>query len=158
PVTTDVMITGNLGSDSGTVITGSGSGDLAFTTADDWLTTNDRPDYGDPALAHVIQGPGALVRASMASLSVDNISWTFHVTVPAGGRIVIMTFAVQRDATDDAGAMADAMTLDMLPDTALAGADTYLTDIVNWETEAPCAVADGAACTSSTGLSGTCHT
>jgi len=100
----NVSLSTNLGSDSGTQTIATSSGDLVFDPADDFLITDDfSTTGGDPALVHVISGPNAPVRASAASLfSNDNIAVAYNVTVPAGGRVVLMHFAVQSTASEEA--------------------------------------------------------
>lgn len=132
-IATTVTISGNLGSDSSTIVTSSSSGDSSVSTADGWFATDDGGG-GDPSLAHVVQalpGTGALVEASAISISDDdNVSYTFDVTVPAGGRVLIMTFAIQ--ATTSTATETEATRLADAPDDALFGLDDDLVDIVNW--------------------------
>lgn len=157
--TTTVRIDGDLGSDGGTVLVASSSGDASFTPLDRWFTTDDSDAGGDPSLAHVVYGTGALVTPLDASAPTGFIDWTFNVTVPAGGRIAIMTFAVQ--AANRAAARAEAERLVDLPDDALLGLDEYSSDIVNFalNSTAPCeGLAELATCTTTTGTTGTCRT
>ncbi len=134
-VTTTVRVFGNLGSDSGTNLTATSSGDLSLTTADDWFGTDDSDMTGDPSLAHVYQGSGAPNPVSTVSRSGDNIAYTWNVTVPAGGRVVLMHFAVQTGSR--AAAEAEATRLSEVPDDVLEGLDDYLDDIVNWNIATP---------------------
>ena len=64
---------GDLGSDAETAVRSSSSGDLAAGAADDWFVTSDHGSSGgarndDPALAHVIDGPGGLDGADLVTL------------------------------------------------------------------------------------------
>ena len=157
-VTTTVRINGNLGSDSATQLITSSSGDTSFTPIDRWFTTDDSDGSGDPSLGHVVQGMGGLTSTTTASLSGDNLDWTFNVTVPAGGRIAIMTFAIQ--AMNRAAARAEAERLVDLPDDAIVGLDEYGSDIVNFalNSTAPCmGLPELAACMTTTGVTGTCR-
>jgi len=130
-ISTTVEVFGNLGSDGSTVVTGTSSGDSVVTAADQWFATDDSTDSGgDPSLAHVFSGTSPSVSASPVSLATDNLSYSWSVTVPAGGRVVILHFAVQ--ATDRASSMAEARRLVEVPDDALMGADPYLDDLVNF--------------------------
>ncbi len=132
PITISVEIYGNLGSDSGTVVTATSSGDTIVSAADTWFASDDGADgSGDPSLAHVFSGAAPAVSPSAISLSGDNLSYSWSVTVPASGRVVIMHFAVQ--AMTRAMAAAEAMRLEATPDTALMGADPYLDAIVNFD-------------------------
>lgn len=153
--TTTITIRGNLGSDGGTVRWAESSGSSVLGVEDDWFGTDDFDMGGDPSLAHVFQGTGGLVRAESVMLSFDNMSWSFRVTVPAGGRVAILTFAIQKPSQADARTEAEAL---VLPDaTALVGLDAYLPEIVNFPVFAPCAGADGTACTGTSGASGRCY-
>lgn len=131
-VATTVRISGNLGSDTGTVVTATSSGDTAVTTADTWFATDDASDgAGDTSIAHVFQGgPGSFVTVSAASITTDSPSWQFDVTVPAGGRIAVMFFAVQ--ATNRAASSAEAARVVALPAETLTGIEAYVGDIVNF--------------------------
>src|SRR6185312_4164292 len=73
PVTVDAQIFSNLGSDSGTRIIATSSGDKVFGTDDFWLVTDD--DDGsfpfpnsDPTLAHIFGGPNARLGVSAVNL------------------------------------------------------------------------------------------
>jgi len=131
PVSTMVEVMGNLGSDSGTVTTGSSSGDSVVSVADTWFSSDDATDAGgDPALAHVFSGSSPSVAVSAVSLSTDNLSYAWNVTVPAGGRVVIMHFAVQ--ARDRAASMVEARRIVEVPDDVLMGADDFLDETINF--------------------------
>lgn len=130
-ISTTVEVFGNLGSDGSTVVTGTSSGDSVVTAADQWFSTDDSTDSGgDPSLAHVFSGTSPPVSPSAVSLSTDNLSYSWSVTVPAGGRVVIMHFAVQSE--DRASSMVEARRLVEVPDDALMGADPYLDDLVSF--------------------------
>lgn len=133
PGATDVMTTVriycNLGSDGSEVITGTSSGDTVITNADNWVGTDDTEGSGDPSLGHVIHGDGAAVRAAITKTS-GAIEWTFNVTVPAGGRVAFLTFALQ--ARMRAPVHAEAARVVDLPSDVLTGIETYVGDIVNF--------------------------
>src|SRR5690606_28682812 len=62
PITTTVTISGNLGSDSGTTIVGTSSGDTIVSSADFWFATDDASDgAGDPSLGHVFGGSSSSI-------------------------------------------------------------------------------------------------
>lgn len=156
---TTVRIDGNLGSDGSTVLVTSSSGDSSFTPLDRWFTTDDSDATGDPSLGHVVFGTGALVTPREAAAPTGEMNWTFDVAVPPGGRVAIMTFAIQ--AANRAAARAEAERLVELPDDAILGLDEYGSDIVNFalNSTAPCmGLAELAACTTTTGVTGTCRT
>lgn len=99
-VTATVRIDGSLGADSTLVITGSSTGDVAATPADDWVTTDDSSATGgDTPTGHVIQGPNGSLRASMVTVGVvgfdDIVRWEYNVMVPAGGEVGLLTFGIQ---------------------------------------------------------------
>jgi MYXO-CTERM domain-containing protein len=133
-VTTTVAISGNLGSDGGTIITSTSSGDTSATTDDQWFATDDGGGP-DPALAHVFQGMSATITAESVSVSYDSIGYSWNVTVPAGGRIAIMHFAVMKPTQEDS--WAEAMQLAEAPDDVLVGIDDYLDDIQNFSIATP---------------------
>lgn len=110
PTGADIMATvqihGSLGADSVLEITGSSTGDVMATTADDWFTTDDNnASAGDTPTGHVMQGPNGSTRANevvaMVSGFDDILRWTFNVTVPAGGEAAILTYGIQETARAD---------------------------------------------------------
>lgn len=159
PVSASVGISGNLGSDGGTLVTASSSGDATLTTADTWVATDDAADgSGDPSLAHVFRGAGGAVTVAAVSLATDALSYVYGVTVPAHGRVAILHFAVQ--APNRATAQATATQLSMLPPETRIGADTWAPAIVNWAigwADACATGSDGTACSSWAGSAGQCR-
>ncbi|MCS6797896.1 MAG: hypothetical protein NZ898_05115 [Myxococcota bacterium] len=135
PQTLSLRIYGNLGSDGATVLHATSSADTSFTSTDLWFATDDTDGSGDPSMAHVLQGTSPRVGASEASLSADNFSWTFRTTVPAGGRVCFLSFAIQ--ARDRATSLAAARRLAEGPDDALVGLDEFFDDIVNFGLSRP---------------------
>lgn len=154
PVTTTITISGNFGSDGSTMLHATSSGDLAVDTSDLWFATDDVDDGADPSLAHVLQGSGAAITPTTVSLSVDSLVYEWTVTIPAGGRVAFLTFAVQDQ--NQALVQAEASRLAELPDDAMVGLDAYLLDIVNWIAAPRCAGAPGSACDVG-GRAGTCR-
>ncbi len=77
-----------------------------------------------PVLGFVFAGPNSSTPVA-ATHFVDQdrtVSYTWNVTVPAGQTVILMHFGVQRDVTDDAGAVAQAQALVNLTDpNALTG-------------------------------------
>lgn len=95
-ITATVTLATNLGSDSGTILVETSSDDVLFNRADDYLITDDSNDGGnDPTMVHVFSGKGAAIEPTAAALSRDNITYNFDVTVPAGGRVILMHLASQ---------------------------------------------------------------
>jgi hypothetical protein len=81
-------------------------------------------DTTRPALAHVFGGPGASIPVNAVRIQglTGSSYYRWRVTIPAGGTISLMHFAVQRDVADAAGAEAQAQALVNLSDAnALAG-------------------------------------
>lgn len=128
-VTATVRISGNLGSDTGTILRSTSSGDTMLTTADTWFNTDDGGSF-DPPLAHVFQGTSGSVRASTVTLVSDSLTYEYSVPITAGGRAVIMHFAVIQMTS--MLAQEDARYLVEVPDDTLAGADEWVDDIVNF--------------------------
>ena len=134
-VTTTVSITGNLGSDSSTFISSTSSGDTILTTSDTWFATDDVDSSGDPSLAHVFQGSSAMLAPTTVSLSSDNIDYSWNVTVPAGGQVAFLHFAVQKP--NEADSWTEAMRLVETPDDVMVGLDDYLDSIQNFGIATP---------------------
>ncbi len=137
PITVDVQIQDFLGSDSSTIVVGTSSGDTTFDVADQWIVTDDENGTSpypnsDPTLAHVMQGTGAVVPLAIATRVSDQLTYRWNgVTVPAGGRAIVMHFAAQH-FTQVQG-LAVAQRLVQLPPEALAGLDpAERADIVNF--------------------------
>ncbi|MFN7700848.1 MAG: hypothetical protein ACK5U8_23340 [Deltaproteobacteria bacterium] len=161
-VRADVRIFGNLGSDFGTTVFASSSGDTAVSTADAWFSTDDTDGSGDPSLAHVFQGDPAsspTSPATAASITRDDLEYSYAVTVPPGGRVAILSFALQ--GASQAAVQAEAARLIELPDDAVEGLDDYASDIVNFSlasfTEPCVGVPERGACTTPRGDAGSCR-
>ena len=97
PVSTTVRIETNLGSNSNTQIVQTSNGDLVLTFDDDWVVTDDWDGYGDPTVVHVFSSPDADIEPSSVSAQQgsDIVTFSFIVTVPAGGQSIIMHLASQ---------------------------------------------------------------
>lgn len=82
PISVPVDLVTNLGSNNATTIVGTSSGDSVFTTADRWIVTDDNDDdRGDPAVTHVLYGPGTpSVTPSSTGMTVFNSNGTEGVT------------------------------------------------------------------------------
>jgi hypothetical protein len=128
PVTVDAQIFSNLGSDSGTRIIATSSGDKVFGTDDFWLVTDD--DDGsfpfpnsDPTLAHIFGGPNARLSVSSVTLppsGSDNLFYRWNnLTIQPGQTVILMHFAVQHSSQPAATAAAERLV--QLPPEALVG-------------------------------------
>lgn len=135
-ISTTVRITGNFGSDGSTVVPGTSSGDTVVSTDDIWFATDDSSDGGgDPSLAHVVGGESTPFPPSVLSLSSDSLTYEWNVTVPAGGRVAILHYAIQTGNRE--ASMEEARRLVMGPDDAFVGLDDYLEAIKNWQLAVP---------------------
>jgi hypothetical protein len=131
----------NSGSDGGTGIRGTSSGDTTFDTADRWIVTSDSAGTpGDPVNTYVLFGPGSPVTPSGASQVVfscagtEGVLSTFDVSIPAGAARHLMFFN-QMNA-ENAGALTAAAEFDTNPAEGgdlLSGLDaTQLSEVLNW--------------------------
>ena len=136
PTTSDISVTveilTNLGSDGFTNIIDTSSGDTTFTTADDFIVTDDFNGGGDPTIVHAFSCDGATVEPTQVSISRDNVRYSYFVTVPAGERVIIMNFGSQNQ--NQATAAASALTLLNLEGSTLASLSSdEIDDIVNYD-------------------------
>ncbi|MCH8046464.1 MAG: VCBS repeat-containing protein [Planctomycetes bacterium] len=105
-----LTINTNLGSDGGTVLVATSSGDARFDANDNWLVTDDADGSGDPTILHVMAGPGGLGPAAASTLG-DDISYRYDLTLAPGATQIIMHFAAQSanraDAVDKAAQLVE---------------------------------------------------
>jgi hypothetical protein len=104
-ITVSVSVNGNLGSDNATrvIVAPSATDNRYAVTADNGF---------DPALAHVFAGSGAPVSATAQFVAPsDQVRYSWNVTVPAGGRVSLLHFAVQRATGNTTAAQAQAEAL-----------------------------------------------
>lgn len=99
----------NLGSDSSTVLAATSDGTGMLGANLQWFTTDDFNGSGDPSLGHVMAGVNAPIPVSAARQfasggGADAFNWDYVVTVPAGGRIIIMHFETQQSTQAAANA------------------------------------------------------
>lgn len=95
PVNHTVRIDTNLGSDSATVVVGTSDGDSVFETTDQWIVTDDADGTGDPAVTHVIAGPGASIIPSSVSYTVGFVGYEYVVPLAPEETRIIMHFGAQ---------------------------------------------------------------
>jgi len=128
PVTVDAQIFSNLGSDFGTRIIATSSGDKVFGTDDFWLVTDDDDGSSpypnsDPTLAHIFGGPNARLAVSAVNLppsGSDLLSYRWNnLTIQPGQTVILMHFAVQHSTQPAATASAERLV--QLPPEALVG-------------------------------------
>ena len=139
-IAVQVEIDSELGSNGGTLIISSSSGDTILDASDDYFTSDDGSDGGeDPSLAHVFSCDGASVEPTNIeqnfqnqATELDQIRYTFNVNVPANGRVIIMHFSSQNE--DRVTAAASAQSLLSLQGSALSGLSSdEMSDIVNFD-------------------------
>ena len=102
--TVTVKVQGNLGSNNVTEIVATSNGDTTFTTADDYLLTDDNcVSSCDPAVGLLFANRNDVVRPVSVSLySSDDYYVTHQLTIPAGERRILMSYAVQNYNRDTA--------------------------------------------------------
>lgn len=106
PIMATVSMSGNFGSDDGTTVEATSSGDTTFDTQDRWLITDGDPD--DPINTTVWFGPGSPAETPSAAVvgtpGIDEVSADFEVTVPAGATRYLMFFSQLSDTVGAAEA------------------------------------------------------
>ena len=149
PITVNLNFEGNLGSDSGTLILATSSGDATITdpTNDSWATSADSATSpSDPPLAHVWDTTlnagvadrvdhiyGASTGTTPWANGADEVRALYdNVTVPAGATIGYMQVEAQRSTIADANAAAPQLAVG--PQDVFAGlTDPELSTLQNWD-------------------------
>ncbi len=108
PITTTVQYVANLGSGAATNVFATSDGDTIPETTDSWIGTDDANGTGTPAIIHYIHRQGSLQPTSV-SLSGDNLTWTYSLTVAAGQTVRLADFTIL--GTTQAAAVAAANAL-----------------------------------------------
>jgi hypothetical protein len=134
--TATVAIACNLGSDGSETIIGTSSGDALCTTADSWCASDDREDSGDPALGFVFQGDTRAVTVRSVALGGGLMNYDYAVVVPAGGRVAIAHFGIQKTSSR-ADVLSEARALAEAPDSAFLGVDELVDDLQNFQISVP---------------------
>ena len=123
PITVPVTVASNFGSDSGTQIISTSSGDTTFTTADRYLITDgESTSGGAPTNTSVVAGsgtpqtlPSAVSNTVTECFGTEGVLVTYNVTVPAGQTRSLLLFhqlnGTPTQATTDVGAFNDNTTL-----------------------------------------------
>ena len=96
PVTQNVTIETDLGSDFNTIVVATASGDQTVAVNDDWIVTDDSfAGFGDPAIGHVIRGTGG----SLAPINFTHVNgivnYTYRLTVNPGETQIVMSYGIQ---------------------------------------------------------------
>ena len=92
-ITAAVTILGNLGSDAATTVFATSDGTGTVNPSCQWFGTDDADGIGTPAVIHYIHGPQGM-QPSSVSVSGDNVSWTYNLTVPAGQTVELAWFTI----------------------------------------------------------------
>ena len=136
PITVNVGVRSDIGSQTtvGTYETSSGDADL--TTADFWALTTNEPSGGMPALTHVFDGIGGTEHVDSISIVEDFLYWEWRdITVPPGETKILMYFAAQDSNADNARRKGPAFSGSVLPAAATLGLGTDGYKVVNWPTD-----------------------
>jgi hypothetical protein len=146
-ITVGVRIQAALAAGFGTRLLATSDGDAVVTKDDRWVTADDQFQPQRAVAAVIFQGAESAYPADLAGTGFQPdrpfAEWT-NVTIPAGGRAILMHFAVQQ--LDSASAIATAERLALAPSEAIA--DLSAEDraaIVNFAVPPPIAMAPGAA-------------
>lgn len=142
-ISVPVQIANNVGSDTFTQVFSTSSGDGAFTTADRWVVTDefDEPSAFDPAITHVLFGPGAVAEtptgvATTAFFQSGNnagILGSFNLEVEAGATESLVFFTRLSSSAFNAQTGTFNSNDAMLNSTLLAGlTPTDLAQVQNW--------------------------
>ena len=132
----------DLGSDTGTTVVGSSSGDTTFASDDRWLVTSDEAaPVSDPINTSVLFGPGNpdVTPTSVADLLTgcggeEGVVVGYNVTVPAGQSRYLLFFNQMNQTNAEALAASTAFdTNPALDNEFLSGIGAQLPDILNWD-------------------------
>ncbi|MGH2686934.1 MAG: hypothetical protein ACRDJP_15835 [Actinomycetota bacterium] len=156
PVTTSIQIgdlqsaadEGDVGSDGDTIVGASSSGEPVASPDDLWFATTEEGDdtSGDPAIGHLMDGPGAFDLVDEVFVASDGIAWRWNdVTIAPGQTVAYVSFQVlQVDASgEDAPEIANVVEeangyLAASPDVLFTGMSQTERDAVrNWHSNVP---------------------
>jgi hypothetical protein len=143
-VAANVVIGSNLGSDGGTIVESTQSGNAIVENTDRWIVTSDAAPFADPPILWVRFGAGAPVGVT-ASPQIPGPSNglfadRYSLSVPAGGTRSIMVFArLNNDAVSAAAAAPAFADLGTLQTAGLLAGLTQadLSQLANWAPAAP---------------------
>ncbi|HEX4943011.1 MAG TPA: IPTL-CTERM sorting domain-containing protein [Usitatibacteraceae bacterium] len=146
PIAATVQIPVNFGSDAGTVIETTSSGDVVVSTADRWVVSSDGVP-GDSVNLTVMAGPGAVAvplsavtRTVFTCSGAQGLGMTYNLNVPAFASQSVMLFAGLEGVNANNNTVASATTAAALFDSnATLQADWLdgmnagqLAQVVNW--------------------------
>jgi hypothetical protein len=103
----DVSLIGRLASAKDTEVTHTSSGSSSLGTDDTWFTTAQQlPDNErsfQPRLGFVVQGENATSPVQQLGINgLGQMASTYHVTVPAGGSVILLTYTTVQGKTKTA--------------------------------------------------------
>ena len=150
-VLVDVPI--NFGSDGGTVIGATSSGDLNFTIADRWVITSDGAVPSDPVNTTVFAGPNgpggpfifvqAVTQTVFDCAATNGVGWSYNVSVPPGITRRLLFFAGLENmlgtgntvpgAIANAAIFNDTMALHGTTDLTSGLSNAELLEVRNWD-------------------------
>jgi hypothetical protein len=143
PVIATIDFVSNVGSDAGTVVSGSSSGDTTFTAADRWVVTSDSVPSNDVTNTFVLFGPGlpAVTPSAVSQVAfsdgtdTNGVRATYSITVPAGETRHLLFFNQVSDTP--ANALASAATFNdnpALSSALMSGITQEQADnVLNWQ-------------------------
>ena len=103
----DVSLLGKLASGSNTNVTATSTGDSSVGIQDTWFTTSQvlpgNLQSLQPKLGFVVQGEGATSPATSLGINTNGqTAATYHLTIPAGGSQIILTYVTVQGKTKEA--------------------------------------------------------
>jgi hypothetical protein len=107
PHTVTLTMVSDLGSDAGTLIGTTSSGDAVADVSDNWVTSYEAFAAGSsrtPRLAHVLQSPGSGVHLSSIDFvnGDDTPVWSYTFSVPASSTVTVLNFVAGLASRSDA--------------------------------------------------------
>ncbi|MFT0859063.1 VWA domain-containing protein [Ancylobacter sp. G4_0304] len=131
-ITRTLTLSTNLGSDGSTRILSTSSGDTTFSTGDNWIVTDDATSGGgDPAVLHLFSINGAALRPSNVSLSGDNLTYSFNVTLRPGETKAFVHFMAQSHDLSQLTSIATALTSNISAHLATAMTSAEVSQVAN---------------------------
>ncbi|NQD80549.1 hypothetical protein HP436_10205, partial [Pseudomonas sp. CrR14] len=127
-----VSISGNLGSDSGTRIINTSSGDMVFDASDYYVLSDDNTDNGgDPAMGHLFGDGNSSAKPTSATMSGDNYAFTWNLTLQPHSRQVLMHYAVQNYARAETQRILDELSSATFEEAGLTVEEHA--QLINWQ-------------------------
>lgn len=126
----------NLGSDSGTTVLSTSSGDITLATDDVFVVTDDATiNGGDPVVTHVF-GDGSVVMDD-AEVSFGTVRYSYAVDIAPGESASFLSFVAQDNTQASADAIAQTLS-GRLSDTMTLGlSEAQISSIVNYDLSGP---------------------